>query len=322
MTPKRAISIAIGGAVALGALYLAADWMYLGRAGELRDQLRTAERNARGYNEAAEGFAGALGRLRDAFGQTLGTDAEHVEHELRARLADLARLNGLADVVVSNADPRGEPNPVAEARVPRAWRPLRARVGGRADFAVVRGRVEGEGSLAAALSMLGAMRAQPWLHRVESFSIRPVGRERVRYEFKADFAVAYAGDVPATADGAASPTPQAERDAVASIINRNLFKAPALEAAPVVVAAPAPEPPRPSAPAFDAWRLAGLTVTDHAEAIVVGPSGLSVGRARGPGVVGAVFVGGQGERGVFVIDGQRFEVELGRTLAERRGLED
>ncbi len=74
--------------------------------------------------------------------------------------------------------------------------------------------------------------------------------------------------------------------------------------------------------AFDAWRLAGLTVSDHAEAIVVGPSGRSVVLEPGQGVEGAVFEGGQGERGVFVIDGQRFEVELGRTLAERRGLED
>ncbi len=321
------ILIGIGAGVALGVVYVGADRVYLRRATSLRVELASARDQARRLDEATDAYRGTRERIREALEPTLGADPQIVEHELRAGLGELARANGLGDVVVSNAAPRGAANPVARARMDRSWGRLRQRLGERADFMVIRGRIEGEGTLEASLRMLGAMHAQDWIHRVEAFSIRPVGRERERYEFRADFAIAFAQDLGGDGGGGETGSPElapispGERAAVAGILSRHLFKAPPVPE-PVVHAPPPQVTPPPAPPAYGAWRLAGLTVTDHPEAFLVGPSGQSMVLAPGQAVEGAIFEGGEGERGVFVIEGERFEVELGGTLAQRRGLED
>lgn len=324
MSPRRSILAAVGVAVVLGGVYVGADRLYLREASKLRADIDGARADVRGFDQAIEARAGARRRLQAAFGVTLGADPERVEHALRAGLGELARANGLRDVVVSNAAPKAVPNPVVRARLDRAWRPLRANLSQRPDFFVVRGRVEGVGPLESALGALGAMRGQDWVHRVEAFSIRPLGTERQEYELRVDFAIAFAPDLSGSGREVGTPdvapAPPLARDSIDAILAMNIFKAPPAPTPAVPEPARVVEAPRP--PAYAAWRLAGLTITDHPEAIVVGPSGQSRVLTPGEAVEGAVFEGGQGERGVFVIEGQRFEIELGRTLAERRGLED
>ncbi|MEZ6242871.1 MAG: hypothetical protein R3B57_07480 [Phycisphaerales bacterium] len=326
MTPRRAIILSIAAIAGLAVVYVGADRLYLREAAKLRSDIAEARAGIKQYDKAIEAQGGARQRLQDAIGTTLGRDTERVEHELRAGLGELARASGLRDVVVSNAAPKGVSNPVEHTRLDRAWKSLRSRLAEQPDFYAVRGRVEGTGSLESSLKMLGAMRAQDWVHRVEAFSIQPIGRERETYHFKADFAIAFAPDLGAAGPQADSPElaplPPAEQDAVTAILACNVFKAPPPPAPTPIAIEPTRVVQAPRPPAYEAWRLAGLTTTDHAEAIVVGPSGQSMVLTPGEAVEGAVFEGGQGELGVFVIEGRRFEIELGRTLAERRGLED
>ena len=107
---------------------------------------------------------------------------------------------------------------------------------------------------------------------------------------------------------------------VGQITARGLFRAPPEPA----VAAPTPEPappPAPKPPAYDSWRLAGIMGGSRVEAVLVHtPSGRSRVLGVGDGVLGAIFEAGEGERAVFRIGDLRYEVFLGKSLADRREL--
>ena len=87
---------------------------------------------------------------------------------------------------------------------------LRQRLRKQTDFYVVRGRVQGTGTLESALLALATLEAQDWVHRVEGLSIRPVGAERALVELKADFAIAMAPDLAPRDAPAHAPEASAE----------------------------------------------------------------------------------------------------------------
>src|SRR5690606_7913656 len=127
----------------------------------------------------------------------------------------------------------------------------------------------------------------------------------------------------------------AEPDAVAqervmAILDKNVFKEPP----PVVVAQAAPPPtpqpqpvvqnvqPPPPPPPYGDWKLTGIV---HGrvglEAFLVNvKTGQRLTLDVGAAVADARFVAGTGERAVFEIGGQKFEIRNGQTLEQRRML--
>lgn len=328
MSDLRTKALWGGGVVAvLVVISLVARIFVLGPASELRGKIARAKETAQGFSSRIDGLESAQDRLL-AVGETmLARDRDLLEHRLRAGLSDLATRSGLRDVVVTNTPPRAVENPAARVRMTGGYTALRQRLRSRADFYVVRGRVQGAGSLDAALTALASLESQAWVHRVEGVTIRPAGGDRSVVEFKADFAIVMAPDLaPREAPSQApeiAPAGDQMLAGVGRLTSRGLFAAPPKAPEPVVVVKqPDPEPmPAPKPPPYENWRLAGVMGGNRVEAVVVHTSN---GRSRllgvGDRVLGATFEEGSGERAVFRIGQKRYEVLLGKSLADRREL--
>ena len=316
-----------GGVIVIAVLAVMAHVVILGPAGEKRSQIERARSVARQLGEQIDGMSGSSERLRAIGATMLAGDRDLLEHRLRAGLSELATGAGLGEVVVTSTPPRAMENPAARVRMSGGFSELRRRLRSSPDFYVVRGRVQGIGSLESALSALASLEAQPWVHRVEGVTIRPAGQARELVEFKADYAVAMAPDLASREASTAAPeiVPVGEAGAagVARVSERGLFRVPPRAPEPVVEVVRAPDPaPKPKPKPYQDWRLAGVMGGSRVEAVLVhAGSGRSRVLEAGDEVLGAVFEGGSGERAVFRIDGARFEVFLGKSLADRRELE-
>ncbi len=329
MSDRRRQVIWGGGGLALVvALYLLARVFVLGPAWEMRGKIANAREITGGLSTQLERYENATDRLRAVGSTMLAADRDVLEHRLRAGLSTIATDSGLSEVVVSNSPPRAVANPAAQVRMSGGWGKLRDRLRRQTDFYVVRGRVQGTGTLESAMLTLAAIEAQGWVHRIEGLTLRPVGAERELVELKVDFAIAMAPDLaPRDAPAHAPDASDTGDEAIAGLTQialRGLFRVPPRAPEPAVVVETKPEPkpdPAPKPPPYENWRLAGVMGGNRVEAVVVHTSN---GKSRvlepGDRLMGATFEEGSGERAVFRIDEKRYEILLGKSLADRREL--
>ena len=259
-------------------------------------------------------------RLKALAATTLGPTAETADPRFRSALNEILSKNGLSGVTVNTRPPQEDPNPAGAA--PKFATALRGELKKQKDFFVISGDVEGKGTLEQALKAAAIIQNQPWVHRVESFSIRPEGKERERFTLKMTVATMLMPDL-APKD---LPEPQingadeGEAKRWAAILEKNVFRAPSPQ--PPVAAAPAPPGPAaaPPPPPYNDWKLTGLIESRLGlEAFLVNiKSGQKMALPVGSAVADARFVSGGGERAVFEIEGQRYEVSNGQTLEQRR----
>lgn len=265
--------------------------------------------------------------LRRLAATTLGKDLGLVAHRFRAGVTRVAESAGLARVVVDQGQPTAERNPLINvANQPEALKRL---LRGSTDFQVIRGSLRGSGDLASCLRTLASLHVQPWIHRVEGFSLEPAGRERAYFELRVDLATLYMPDLATDAvEPELVPIPEGVEPVYMAIAERNVFRRPPpptpdAPQAPVQVARasdPAPPPAAAVFPAYEEWRLTGIFVGGRGpEAFLVNTrSGQRLTVEKGARVLDAIFVEGDGETAVFELDGRRFEVTNGETLASRR----
>jgi len=247
---------------------------------------------------------------------TLGASPSEVAARFRGALHDVADQCGLTNQQIDSREPVAAMNPGGMARlsVPSG---LKTRLRDQRDFAVISGSFEGRGSLEQVLRALATLQAQPWIHRVDSFTIKPEGNERTVFSLKAGVSTLFVPDLaPKTA---ADPQVVAIESAhVAAIVQKSMMRE------PPAVAHPAPEPvPGPSVPPpppYGDWKLTGVVESRlGVEAFMLNlKSGERVTLASGAAVVDARFVSGRGETAVFDIGGQQYEVNNGQTLEQRR----
>lgn len=333
MKPNPLLVRAGVGVVALVAGYLGLDTVYLSPRAKVQNDIELAAGRVAALEKTLSSRADVRARARQAGMTLLGVGQDEVSARFRDGLARVAEQSGLAGVTVESGRPQDEINPLVN---PAAKAPVKMRTALRKspDFALVRGSVKGEGSLDAALGLLAALEAQAWVHRVEGFSIKPVGKDRQRFEVRAEVATIFASDLAKLA-GSDGPEPQialaSERagDIVRRVAEKNVFTRPvatAVAEAPVVRVEGGhdPEPPPrviPFAP-YEDWKLTGVALgRQGSEAFFLNvKTGEKVTLQRGGTVLDAVFVEGMGERAVLEIGGKRFEVNNGQTLASRRPL--
>ncbi|GJQ30307.1 MAG: hypothetical protein HBSAPP03_21910 [Phycisphaerae bacterium] len=314
--------------------YVGVDRVYLTPRAALQDEITKASQRVAGLEKTLEGRADVRARAKAAGQSLVGVEQDEVSARFRDGLARVAEQGGLTGIMVESGRPQDEVNPLVN---PSAKAPVKMRTAMRKqpDFAVVRGSVKGEGTLAQALGVLAALEAQAWVHRVEGFTIRPVGKERQRFEVRVEVATLFAPDLARQA-GPGGPEPQvalasAKADEVVKrIAAKNVFVKPVAVATntPVPVrveGAGAVEAPTPRAAPFapyEDWKLTGVALgREGAEAFFLNVrTGEKVTLQRGGAVLDAVFVEGAGERAVLEIGGKRFEVNNGQTLAARRPL--
>lgn len=322
---NRALGLAISGIGAVAALsvgYAAYSRLYATPRAALMADWEAARQSIKTYEQRLKAAPGVLEGLKAAGANTLGDKQDTAEHRFRTTLNSIAEGCGLREIKVDNRDPLPVRNPAGQQKLSdRFARTLRAQV----DFSVIKGTVRGIGTLDQVLRATAAISAQTWVHRVDGFSIKPVGAERERYELRLSVATLFIPDLapksapePARVELTASAA-----DAWRPIVEKNIFKVPA----PVVVAAappPAPAPkqdtPPPAPEPYSQWRLTGVVESPKGcEALLVNVktnerSTLAVGGT----LLDAVFESGAGERAVFRIAEERFEVVMGSTLDQRQ----
>ncbi len=333
MKAKAVILSVVGVAVVGGGGWLLADRLFVReyravvkKTAEYRGFEKTYEDRASGAREVKVG-------LREAARTMLGAEEAVVEHHLRGMLSEVAERNGLGSVVVTHGGPRAVGSP-ADERGSRISRELRRKLGERADFAVVRGRVQGLGTLEQCVRTLADLRAQAWVHRIEGFTITPKGRDNGVFELKADYATIYAPDLIEAGDetpGLASPV-ASDVEALRTIVAR----APFAFAEPVAEAPSAPPPPpvvvrndpspAPPPPPYDKWRVTGVLESLEGEVGVEvmlyrADTGEALNLRVGQTVLGARLTGASGEQAWFEKDGAPVVVRAGETLDRARPAE-
>jgi hypothetical protein len=171
------------------------------------------------------------------------------------------------------------------------------------------------------------VQAQAWVHRVDGFSLRPVGKDD-QFELGVSVLTMLLPDLAADDE---NPAPMGEVSGAAEemwkpIASKNVFREPKPVAQPKseVVVAKAGDQAKPLArpPSYEDWKLTGVVQgRTGAEAFLVNvKSGEKLTLQVGGRVLEAVLTGASGETAVFEIGGKRFEVSNGQVLSARRPL--
>jgi hypothetical protein len=269
--------------------------------------------------------------LRDVGATTLGATADRVDAQFRAALQRIADASRLGGVQISTKDPAEVRNPIGSLRRRIPGMPDMSK---QVDFRVVRGELAAHGSLEQVLRATSVIQAQPWVHRVESFSISPPasqGGEQNRYTLRLGVATIIL-------DGELAPREAREPEiamlppdaslAWAPIVQKNPFREPPRRTAEnprrqeqqAAAAQPPPPPPPPAPPPYNEWRLAGVVESRlGTEAFLVNTRNderMAIG--AGSSIAGAKLLSAEGERAIFEIEGEEYEVFNGQTLEQRR----
>lgn len=321
MNPRRAIIWScIGAVVFLGGGW----WTYHNNVAEprqqYRDEIDSLQQRIEQANRQTNNRMRSAGSVEDFAGRTLGSNSETVVHQLRVRLSEIAEGAGLSEVSVGSRALGGVRNPAAGTSGASELRSREIRE--RVDFQGARGTLSGTGTLEGVLTMLARIRQQPVLWRIRTVSLTPT-RDRQRVNVSVEVETIYFPG----ARSAGRPVVAGELDpgmvrVVDKLSAARLF-APMPE--PVRVAQERPRrpeptpPPQPPAPQFDAWMVVG---------IVEGTSGVQLWvERRGSGErqqlrpdedhLGIRFVGVSAGRATVEVDGERYWLSVGDTLANR-----
>lgn len=288
-------------------------------------EIATARTSIASLEKELEEQAAVSRRLKDIGRTMLGRKEDLVADRFRNGLGKIAEECGLVAIQDNSGPPRPQQNPLASNT--KAPSNLRKVLKKAPDFLVVNGYVEGVGTLEHVLRTLAVVQAQPWVHRVDGFSISLAGRDREHFKVRIEVATLLAPDLAQTQEGDApmAVPPVGAEGIWRSIAARNPFKEPAPKPAPVVVAAvpnaapaPAPQPPPPN-PYAD-WKLSAVVAGGQGvEAWLVNPVSKQSQVLRvGAKFIDAVFVEGAGERAVFEMSGQKYELLNGEPFTARR----
>lgn len=307
--------------IAVGAGWKGYRAFYADERDALIEETKGFRSTANAYEKELSKEKALRDRLAAIASTTLGKQFPRTEHRLRTGLSRVGLDAGLTDVVVSSSAPEDQKSPAAIAKGMNLG--MAKRLGRSAAFSVVKAQVKGTGTLAQVLQALAMYEAQPWIHRVQSMSIRPVGRERDRFELKLDVSSIWMPDlaVDDPNDPAIVSPGEAGVAAIAAIAGKNIFRvppAPAPEQA-VTQSPPAERPRAEPAPAWGDWKLTGVVSGRRGlEALLLNTrSGDRLALPPGGVVLGATLVSGGGEEAVFELEGAKWRVRTGATLADR-----
>jgi hypothetical protein len=322
---KKGVAIAITLALGLGAY----QYLYALPKGELVKALHQQQTSNAAFEKALLRRSEIRSGLKAVANSTLGATKDEVDTRFRTALHSIAASCALTGISVNTQAPDKQENPMAGAKnMGASYSRIKSEMRKGADFYVVPGMLTGTGTLDQVLRTAAMVKQQPWVHRVQSFSLKPVGKERSHFELRLGVStILLPPDLAPKERG--EPVVLALSDSADStwkkMVQKNIFREPPPPAAPAVAAQPPAEPPPVpsiSRPAYDDWKLTGVVQSRLGiEAFLVNTkSGQRMTLPTGSAVADARFVEGSGERAVFEIDGQQFEIINGQTLEQRRPL--
>lgn len=287
-----------------------------------RAALRTQVENTTSANERFRSWIAERGRVKDGLKRiaatTLAARDDKATERFRSALGDLGGACGLAVSSVNSFEPEAVMSPAGAKVKGTVATELKKQI----DFKIIRGELVGSGTLDQTLRMIAAARIQPWLHRIESFSLKPEDKGHERFTLRLGVATILMTDLAPKdlGDPRIVPLDPEAPTQWASIAEKNMFREPPpIRVAKADPPAPPQPPPGPPPIAWGEWKLTGVIETRRrVEAILVNTkSGGSAVLSVGSPVLGATFVGGNRDVAVFEIDGKKYEVLIGQTLEQR-----
>lgn len=312
MTARRTISRIMLAAAALALVGVAGLYLYVLPRQRLVRQIEAQRQRNAGYEMAQRDHPRLRESLRAHARRTLHADPDQAVHLFRTALGELATDCGLQGVQVSTREPEPMPNP--------GGRRLRA-LQGRSDFHVIRGEVSGTGTLEQALRTLAQLQVQPWIARLEGFTLKPEGRERERFALRAGVATLLMPDLTPADLPAPRVVPEDPAAAArwAGIVEKNVFREPPLRVARADAPPPAQPPPR---SLLGEWKITGIIETRRGVEVLVLNTRTreAVVLTIGNTVAGATLTAAARDAATFDLAGKRVEVLIGQTLEQGRTL--
>lgn len=303
--------------------------MYSRPRDELLSEISSLETSIDKLEKRVEEQEDAKSMLKKAAQTTLGSELDVVEHRMRTGLSRVMEQEGLGGIVIDTVDPRAEESPLVRARgTPTA---VKKQLSQSPDFRAIRATVKASGPLDRVARAVAVVQSQPWLHRVDGVAIKPIGKERERFELRLDVATLFIPDL-VPKDMPEPAIQQADEEKLqyaAAFTSRRLFQREVKAPVVATAVAPPPDAPPPVAPPpgvifppYEDWALTGILAGRNGLTVIVVNVKSGESRTLTPGetVLDAKLIEGEGERAVFDFGGKRFEVLNGGTLASRRPL--
>lgn len=299
-------------------LFRAADAGYFQPRAELLQDIQTRTGALASRNDAlsqAQRIAAELGALAD---QTLGSDAESVDHMLRSRLNAIVLELGLSKATVGTGKRTSRTTPARKRFAGRSRAATEARE--RIDFVEVEAWVDGEGTLAHAFELIDRLEAEPWMKKLTAVRFEPRNNgERFGINVKLT-TVFLPGRAPDPQRLAEHTYDRSSLDRYAGVIQLNPFRLPPprqADAPSVVVAQQ--DPPAPPPFPYERWLLTGVAQNAAGAEAWLRNQGSGETRRLGPGegLHEVQFVNARGDAAEFEQNGRRFIVALGDPMDKR-----
>lgn len=315
MTRTRLAILGIVGVIVATLLWSTAKRVYFQPRQLLLEQIAQAEERIKRREKVIAGEVAQRRQLRDAAARTLGGNQEQTISALRSRLNTIGHGIGLADLRVSTSTVKPVSSPARLAHRDSAWRQLAA----EPDFYLVSADFSGQGTFAQAVRALEILAAEPYVKRIERFTLRPrQGGEAV------DLSVSLATIILADSD----PAPLSDPDlsfasSYAPLASKNLFRAPP----------PAPDPPpvqpevkpqvverKPPPVPYGDWVVTGIVWIDQQPELWLENRKNNQSRQlrSGDRILDVQVEEITLTQAVVSIEGAKFYVEIGQSLGDRR----
>ncbi len=316
MSRSRVILFSIAALAAAWLLWSTADRTYLAPRRDLLDRIDVARQRIASRQEVINREVSQRRAWRDAAARTLAGSSEETVSILRERLNTIGHGIGLTDLRVSTATAKSVASPAKSASSDKAWRKLTA----QADFYTLSADFSGQGTFQQAVRALEIISAEPYIKRIERFTLRPRrGGEVV------DVSVSLTTVILPDAEPPAQPQPDVSLASMyASVASKNIFRAPPPPADPAPAIKPEVKPEvvvqkPPSIPWGD-WVVTGIVWIDQKPELWMKNQKTSESRQlrSGDRILEAQVEEISHTRAVVSIEGAKFYIEIGQSLGDRR----
>ena len=143
--------------------------MYIDRHADLTERIEKCRSDIKLCEQNLLDRPRVKGEIDDFVNHTLGGDLETLDHAIRTRLNRLGETLELDDLMVSTGKTRSTPSPARLQFSGRTQKSLRDEI----DFVELEGWITGRGTLEQVLHLVGQVRAEPWLKRIDQLRLEP-----------------------------------------------------------------------------------------------------------------------------------------------------
>jgi len=316
MTRARLVISAIAVVAAVWLLWSAASRVYFTPRRELLDHIASGKKEIARREAVVATEINQRRQLRDLAARTLGATAEETVSNLRARLNTIGHGLGLADLRVSTTDARQAGMPASAAYRDDKWKSLSR----QPDFYTVGAEFSGQGTFEQAVRSLEIISAEPYIKRIERFTLRPRRAGEV-----VDISISLTTTIIPGTDPEPLPEPDATQTSMyASVIGKNMFRAPPPAPGPAPAVKPEVKPEvvvhaPPSLP-YDDWVVTGIVWIDQQPELWLKNNKTSESRQlrSGDRILDVQVEGITRTHAVVRIEGSKFSLEIGQSLGDRR----